>query len=59
MAFEKCPDNMLVLLGSPSFSTHTRIAAGSFGFLIIGLGVPIFCILMRYNLVVGGIVEDR
>lgn len=59
MAFPKCPDNMLVLLGSPVFDSHTRFAAASFGFLIIGLGVPIFCILMRYNLVVGGIVNDR
>ena len=56
LAFADIPDNMLELLASPSASGPlTRVCALLFGVAIIGLGIPIFCILMRYNLVVGGV----
>ena len=40
-------------------STLTRVAGGVFAFAIIGLGVPIFSVLMRYNLVSGGFGRRR
>ena len=54
-AFDACPDNMLELLGSPAVPRAAQLASLAFGVLIVGLGIPIFCILMRYNLVVGGV----
>ena len=47
MAFDVCPDNMLEVLSSEAMPTPTRLAALFFGLSIIGLGIPIFCILMR------------
>lgn len=55
LAFPNAPENMLSLL---MLSSHvgltTRLCATLFGVLIIGLGIPIFCVIMRYNLVSGG-----
>ena len=46
---------MLELLTSRAVGSTVRLSALLFGVAIIGLGIPIFCILMRYNLVVGGV----
>jgi hypothetical protein len=46
---------MLEMLSSSAVGAPTRLAALLFGVAIIGLGIPVFCILMRYNLVVGGV----
>uniref|UniRef100_A0A7S2D668 Uncharacterized protein n=1 Tax=Octactis speculum TaxID=3111310 RepID=A0A7S2D668_9STRA len=55
MAFVVAPDNMLNVLLSSASDPVTQVCAGLFGIMIIGLGIPIFCVLMRYNLVVGGL----
>ena len=56
LAFMDIPDNMLELLASPAaVGPVTRVCSLLFGVAIIGLGIPIFCVLMRYNLVVGGV----
>jgi hypothetical protein len=56
LAFADIPDNMLELLASPAaVGPVTRVCSLLFGVAIIGLGIPIFCVLMRYNLVVGGV----
>lgn len=59
MAFADAPDNMLELLESSAVGNTTRVCAAMFGVVIIGLGIPIFCVLMRYNLVVGGVCNNR
>lgn len=38
---------MLTLLSSAKVHTVTRIAAALFGVLIIGCGVPVFCVMMK------------
>ena len=59
-AFSDVPDNMLLLLGSRgAVDSITRFLSLLFGLTIIGLGIPIFCILMRYNLVVGGVCNNE
>mmetsp|Transcript_30996 Transcript_30996/g.40927 ORF Transcript_30996/g.40927 Transcript_30996/m.40927 type:complete len:479 (-) Transcript_30996:457-1893(-) len=50
----KMPDNILNILASEKVDWVTRFCSGSFGLFIIGLGIPVFSVLMRYNLVVGG-----
>ena len=55
LAYEVAPDNVLDALTGRAASTLTRVAGGVFAFAIIGLGVPIFSVLMRYNLVSGGL----
>ena len=34
------------------------MCAASFGVFIIGLGIPVFCVISRYNLYVGGVCSD-
>lgn len=59
LAFAHIPDNMLELLAShAAVGPLTRVCALLFGVAIIGLGIPIFCVLMRYNLVLGGVCEQ-
>ena len=53
-AFDTAPDNVLDALTCRHASLFTRVCGGAFAFAIIGLGIPIFCVLMRYNLVSGG-----
>ena len=43
-------DNMLESLGHSAMPPETRLSAFLFGLIIIGLGVPVNCIVMRYNL---------
>ncbi|KAJ1453515.1 hypothetical protein M885DRAFT_443632 [Pelagophyceae sp. CCMP2097] len=52
-------DNLLKTLTAPESAFVTRLCGGVFAYGIIGLGIPIFCVLMRYNLVAGGICEPR
>ena len=53
-AFPRVTDNVLVALGSEHVDPLTNICSCLFGVLIIGLGVPIFCVLMHQNLHAGG-----
>ena len=57
-AFADAPENMLSMLLSPRVGLPTRLCATLFGVLIVGLGVPIFCVMMRYNLVNGGLCGE-
>merc|ERR1712008_214593 len=54
MAYPNAEANLLQVLGAPRSSPVTRICSYLFGVLVIGMGIPVFCIVMRYNLVVGG-----
>lgn len=58
MSFKEAPDNMLELLESPAVGVTTRVCAAAFGVFIIGLGIPVFCVISRYNLYVGGVCSD-
>ena len=42
-----CPDNMLELLGSPAQPSAVRLTSAAFAVIIIGLGIPVYCVLMR------------
>lgn len=54
IAYPNAETNLLQVLGAPVSSPVTRVCSYLFGTLVIGLGIPVFCIVMRYNLVVGG-----
>uniref|UniRef100_A0A7S4BD20 Amino acid transporter transmembrane domain-containing protein n=2 Tax=Chrysotila carterae TaxID=13221 RepID=A0A7S4BD20_CHRCT len=43
-------DNMLTALGQPHMPALTRLCAFLFGAIIIGFGVPVSCLVIRYNL---------
>ena len=49
--------NMLTLLSSSEVHSITRIAAAVFGGLIIGCGVPVFCVMMKDVLHSGSILS--
>lgn len=59
MAYPDAEANLLQVLGSPVSSPTTRVCSYLFGVLVIGLGIPVFCIVMRYNLVLGGCGPKR
>lgn len=59
LAFNEMPDNMLELLSSDKVDKTTNIFALFFSVFIIGMGIPIFCILMRYNLVVSNVCAEK
>lgn len=47
MSFEDVSPNMLVLLTSSKVHSFTRFSAALFGLIIIGCGVPVFCVIIR------------
>eukprot|EP00629_Pelagomonadales_sp_RCC1024_P006077 CAMPEP_0119285398 /NCGR_PEP_ID=MMETSP1329-20130426/32103_1 /TAXON_ID=114041 /ORGANISM="Genus nov. species nov., Strain RCC1024" /LENGTH=455 /DNA_ID=CAMNT_0007286109 /DNA_START=119 /DNA_END=1483 /DNA_ORIENTATION=- len=53
LAFKRASDNVLDELAA-SGDASVRAGTGLFAYAILGLGVPVFCVLMRYNLVAGG-----
>lgn len=53
MAYKHASDNVLDDLTSPMATYGARLAGGLFAWAIIGLGVPVFAVLMRYNLLSG------
>lgn len=55
VAIHKASDNVLDELTSSLAPTSVRLGGGVFAFAIIGLGVPVYCVLMRYNLRAGGL----
>jgi amino acid permease len=57
-AFADAPENMLQVMISMQVDVFTRLCGTLFGVLIIGLGVPIFCVIGRYNLVNGGLCSE-
>lgn len=48
-------DNMLSSMIIGDFGKTTQISASLFAFFIIGLGIPLFCVLMKMNLVGSGL----
>ena len=59
MAYPDIPDDLLQALASKASDRATQIFGGLFGFFIIGFGIPVFCVLLRYNLVVDGVAGPR
>jgi amino acid permease len=59
MAYSSVSTNFLSTLTSPSQPTSTRITAFLFAYFIIGFGVPVFCVIARYNLAASGRVSPR
>ncbi len=57
VAIARASDNVLDELTSSLAPTSVRLGGGIFAFAIIGLGVPVYCVLMRYNLRAGGLSE--
>jgi amino acid permease len=57
VAIARASDNVLDELTSTLAPTSVRFGGGVFAFAIIGLGVPVYCVLMRYNLRAGGLSE--
>eukprot|EP00294_Goniomonas_avonlea_P008686 CAMPEP_0114552744 /NCGR_PEP_ID=MMETSP0114-20121206/7284_1 /TAXON_ID=31324 /ORGANISM="Goniomonas sp, Strain m" /LENGTH=411 /DNA_ID=CAMNT_0001737633 /DNA_START=40 /DNA_END=1272 /DNA_ORIENTATION=+ len=52
-AYPHATANFLQSLSQESAGTLTRICSYLFSIGIIGLGIPVFCIMTRYNLIVG------
>lgn len=51
--------NVLELLADKRSSIWVQVSTYIFSLSTIGLGIPIFCIIMRYNLYVGKIASSR
>ncbi len=49
-SFKKTGDDMLILLASNQVAPLTRICSALFSVLIIGCGVPIFCVIVKNSL---------
>eukprot|EP01042_Synura_sphagnicola_P009524 gene9524-12215_t len=47
MSFQDVSQNMLVLLTSTKVHAFTRFSAALFGVIIIGCGVPVFCVIIK------------
>jgi hypothetical protein len=59
LAYDNVQGNFLNSLASHCNPTITRLAAFLFAIVCVGLSVPIFCIMVRYNLIVDGLCGDR
>lgn len=59
LSMHHAPDNVLSGLSRPGVDELTRLSSYFFGLLIIGFGVPVSCVLMRYNLQLGGVLPPR
>ena len=56
--FNSPGEDILVVLASKKCSSLTRVAAASFGVAIIGSGVPVFCVIVRNQLLHSGVFND-
>ncbi len=59
MSIHEIPDNFLAYLSAGHQGSTTQMCANLFSFFIIGFGIPLFMIIMRYNLVNSGLVGDK
>eukprot|EP00550_Attheya_septentrionalis_P006573 CAMPEP_0198290160 /NCGR_PEP_ID=MMETSP1449-20131203/8119_1 /TAXON_ID=420275 /ORGANISM="Attheya septentrionalis, Strain CCMP2084" /LENGTH=421 /DNA_ID=CAMNT_0043988619 /DNA_START=161 /DNA_END=1423 /DNA_ORIENTATION=- len=59
MAIPNVSENMLSSMIAGAFGTTTQIGASLFAFVIIGLGIPLFSVLMRLNLVGSGLCSQK
>mmetsp|Transcript_49019 Transcript_49019/g.95848 ORF Transcript_49019/g.95848 Transcript_49019/m.95848 type:complete len:518 (+) Transcript_49019:108-1661(+) len=53
------PQNILQPLSSGYFGKVSTFCASSFAFMVIGLGIPLFCVVTRLNLVSSGLLTNR
>ena len=51
--------NLLTPMVSGAYGYGVQIAASIFAFFIIGLDIPLFCVLTRYNLTHSGLCTER
>lgn len=58
-SFDEKGSNLLVLLASKKVSLFTRLCSALFGVLIIGCGIPIFCIMIRNSLYHAGVLSYK
>jgi len=59
MAFPHAEGNVLQTLSAGRHWLLTKISSFLFGVLVLGPGIPVFCIVMRYNLFVGRVCGAR
>lgn len=59
LAIPNISPNALEPMTSGAFGTPLRIGASFFAFVIIGLDIPLFAVLTRYNLVNSGLCSTR
>jgi amino acid permease len=59
MSIKHIPPNFLAYLSAGHQGNLTQVCANLFSFFIIGFGIPLFCIIMRYNLVNAGLASHR
>lgn len=59
LAIPNISPNALEPMTSGAFGTPLRIGASFFAFFIIGLDIPLFAVLTRYNLVNSGLCSTR
>lgn len=59
LAIPNVNPNLLAPLVSGAFGKPLRIGASLFAFIIIGLDIPLFSVLTRYNLVHSGLCSER
>lgn len=59
LAIPNVNPNLLAPLVSGAFGKPLRIGASLFAFIIIGLDIPLFSVLTRYNLVNSGLCSER
>lgn len=58
MSFRHAEGNVLETLSAGHVWTITKVSAFIFGVFVVGLGIPVFCVVMRYNLLVGGVCKN-
>merc|ERR1712048_1271318 len=58
MSFDHASGNVLQVLSAGRGWSGTKVCALLFGIFVVGLGIPVFCIVMRYNLLVGGVCDN-
>jgi amino acid permease len=59
VAIPNVSDNMLQSMMSGSLGTCLQLGASIFAFAIVGLGIPLFSVLTRLNLVGSGLCSER
>jgi len=59
MSIASVPNNFLAFLAAGHQGVTTQMCANVFSFFIIGFGIPLFCIIMRYNLVNAGVATHE
>jgi len=58
VCFQSVPADILTLLASNQSHELTRICAALFGMLIMGLGVPVFCVIIKKALISNNTCSD-